>query len=225
MSPPRAVFLDFGGTLADRRPSEWSILIRTCGEHGRKLTRKEIDHGRALADRNHRSIQYLTAEGMDFFWPEWFRLILANLGVDESRAIAEETYARMGKETSVVLYDDVMDALRALGERDLCLGVVSNFNCLLEARCRKLGIAEYFDFILASDLIGSGKPQPVIFNLAVGQAGFEARECVHVGDSYGADYMGARDAGLQALLLDRTGQEVGRDCPRIADLGGISEYL
>ena len=225
MSPVRAVFLDFGGTLADRQPSEWSILVRTCAEHGRRLTRREIDHGRMLADRSHRSIQFLTAEGMDFFWPEWFRLILANLGVDDSRAIAEETYARMGKETSVVLYDDVMDALRALEERDLCLGVVSNFNCILEARCRRLGIADYFDFILASDLIGSGKPKPLIFNLAVAEAGFQAGECIHVGDSYGADYMGARDAGLQALLLNRSGQEVGQDCPTISDLGGIVEYL
>ncbi len=223
--PVRGVFLDFGGTLADRRPEVWSILIDACKEHGADLTRKEIDHGRMLADRNHRSIQFLTAEGMDFFWPEWFRLILANLGVAESRAIAEETYARMGQETSVVLYDDVTDALDALGKLDLCLGIVSNFNCLLEARCRKLGISDYFDFILASDLIGSGKPHPVIFNVAVGEAGLDAVECLHVGDSYGADYLGAKNAGLQAVLLNRTGEEVAGDCPAIADLGGIVDYL
>jgi HAD superfamily hydrolase (TIGR01549 family) len=102
--------------------------------------------------------------------------------------------------------------------------VVSNFSCLLEPILMKLRISDYFEFILASDLIRSGKPRPLIFDLAVGLSGVPRDECVHIGDSYGADYQGAIGAGLQAILLDRNGQD-GHDCPKIPDLRGVFDHL
>ena len=55
-------------------------------------------------------------------------------------------------------------------------------------------------------------------------AGVGKEACIHIGDSYGADYQGALNAGLQALLLDRTGTGEG-DCPKIGDLRGVVRFL
>ncbi len=219
-----AVFLDFGGTLAYREEGIWELFSQVCRGHGIMLTRSDIDRGRALADRTHRSVQFQTQESMEFFWAEWFRLMLENLGVDGAEGIAEEIYTVIKEKSNLYLYEEVKGVLSRLSRIDIGLGIVSNYNCLLEPNCVKLGISDYFDFILASDLIRSGKPHPLIFNLAVEEAGVEKGRCVHIGDSYGADYDGARKAGLQALLLDRPGTE-REVCPKISDLWGVLDYI
>jgi HAD superfamily hydrolase (TIGR01509 family) len=219
-----AVFLDFGQTLAYREPDIWDIFSEVCLSHGHRFTRPDIDRGRALADRTHRSIDFQTEESMDFFWTEWFRLILENLPVDDPSAIARDIRSRTREESRVHLYDEVKEVLASLDKLGLPLGIVSNYNCLLERNCRRLGITQFFDFILASDLIRSGKPKPLIFDLAVEEAGVPRERCVHVGDSLGADYEGATKAGLKAVLLDRPGT-AGDGPPTIPDLRGVLGYL
>jgi len=219
-----AVFLDFGGTLAYREPEVWDIFLDVCSLHGVSLTHTDIDRGRAMADRTHRSEQFQTRERMELFWQEWLRLILSNLGVRHASDLSREIYLRAVDESKILLYGDVKECLPEIADLDVVLGVVSNYNCMLEQSCMELGIADCFHFILASDLVRSHKPDRVIFDLAVEEAGVERERCLHVGDSLGADYAGARNAGLSAVLLDRLGQEK-TDCPVVRDLYGILDMV
>lgn len=219
-----ALFLDFGGTLAYREPEVWDILLDVCSLHGVSLHPADIDRGRAMADRTHRSEQFQTRERMESFWREWFRLILVNLGVRGASGLAEEIYRRVVDESKILLYSEVKGCLPEMADHDMVLGVVSNYNCMLEQSCSELGIADCFDFILASDLVRSHKPDRVIFDVAVKEAGVQRERCLHVGDSLGADYMGARNAGLSAILLDRLGKEKV-DCAVARDLSGILDVV
>jgi putative hydrolase of the HAD superfamily len=220
----RAVFLDYGNTLAYGEPDVWKVFQEVCSRHGVDLTRQDIDRGRAMADQTHLSVMFQTEESMEFFWVEWLRLILHHLEVENGLEMARETRSIIRRDQRTYLYDEVREVLDELTSRELCLGVVSNFNCLLEPILIELRVTDYFEFILASDLIRSGKPNRLIFDLAVEFAGVPRKECVHVGDSYGADYQGARGAGLQAILLDRSGRDPNR-CPKIRDLREIYDYL
>ncbi|CAE7222000.1 unnamed protein product, partial [Symbiodinium microadriaticum] len=47
--------------------------------------------------------------------------------------------------------------------------------------------------------------------------GLRREEILHVGSSYEEDFCGARDAGLQALLLDRGGENVVVDTEKAGD--------
>ena len=49
---------------------------------------------------------------------------------------------------------------------------------------------------------------------------------MHVGDQYHSDVLGARNAGIRPLMIDRDGlhQEIS-DCPRISSLGEVVEHL
>jgi len=202
----------------------WDLFAEVCRRHGVFLTRRDIDHGRMLADRTHRSIDFQTEERMDTFWREWFRLILQNLGVDRAGEIAGEIRSVMKRESKLHLFDEVEDVLSSISRMGLVLGVVSNYNCLLEPSLRDLGVDGYFDFILASDLIGSGKPDRLIFDMAVDESGVDREACLHVGDSPGADWEGARGAGLRALLLDRSGS-LGTTESTVRDLRAVPEYV
>ncbi len=48
---------------------------------------------------------------------------------------------------------------------------------------------------------------------------------MHVGDLYHVDVIGARAAGLRAVLLDAAGLYEGYDCPRIGSLGELADLL
>ncbi|KIM30452.1 hypothetical protein M408DRAFT_21956 [Serendipita vermifera MAFF 305830] len=69
---------------------------------------------------------------------------------------------------------------------------------------------------LISEEEGIKKPSPEIWRRALDRANLSASEVLHVGDDIEADYRGAREAGLRALLLQRPeeteqAQEVEQD--------------
>jgi putative hydrolase of the HAD superfamily len=59
--------------------------------------------------------------------------------------------------------------------------------------------------------VGVEKPDPSIFHLALEQARGPGAAAVYVGDLYSVDVLGARGAGLDAVLLDPRGYWGPRD--------------
>ena len=73
----------------------------------------------------------------------------------------------------------VLDGLQAKG---LPLGIVSNFPKTLSDLCRKEGLADYFDFIIASEEVGISKPDPRILQMALQRTQVNPEEAVYIGD-------------------------------------------
>ena len=103
------------------------------------------------------------------------------------------------------LYSEVPAVLERLASDGYRLGIISNWEPRLELLCRSHGLADYFDFVLASEAVGYAKPGPRIFRRALELAGVEPARAVHVGDSYEDDVLGANRLGIDAVLLDRGG--------------------
>ena len=72
---------------------------------------------------------------------------------------------------------------------------------------------------------GVAKPHPGIFRRALAELDVEPEATLHVGDSVRKDYEGARNAGMQSLLLDRTGHYAGRGFDSIDRLEGVLDRL
>jgi putative hydrolase of the HAD superfamily len=88
--------------------------------------------------------------------------------------------------------------LRAAGLR---LGVVSNSDGRVEQALRAAGLRQYFDVVVDSALVGVEKPDPRIFQAALTALGVAPEETLYVGDLYEIDVIGARAAGIEAVLL------------------------
>ena len=116
---------------------------------------------------------------------------------------------------------DVAPALRALRGLALRLVVVSNANGTLQTHMRRIGLAEYFDHVLDSAEEGVEKPDPRFFEIALDRSGASKASTVHVGDLYHVDVVGARNAGLRAVLLDEADLRPDADCPRVRSLGEL----
>jgi putative hydrolase of the HAD superfamily len=120
---------------------------------------------------------------------------------------------------------EVLDRLRAQGYR---LGIVSNWSWNLRNRVVQVGLDRYFEIVWGSAYAGCHKPHPAIFRQALGQMALSPDRALYVGDSYQHDVVGARNAGMDAVLVDRNGAAAvaGRpDCPAIGDLRGLFDLV
>ena len=66
----------------------------------------------------------------------------------------------------------------------------------------ELGMHGLFDSIVVSDDVGSAKPDPRIFHIALNEHGLKPSEAVYVGDM-DVDVQGALAAGLKPVLIQR----------------------
>lgn len=128
---------------------------------------------------------------------------------------------------SGTLYDDVVPTLQHLRDAGFKLVIVSNWESTLDPLTERLGIAEYFDAVVASHdvRVRSEKPDPHIFNYALTAVGASAEEVVHVGDTYEADIVGAEGVGIRPILLDRDGTQAGRWKETIRSLAELPKLL
>ena len=125
------------------------------------------------------------------------------------------------------LYDDVVPTLQRLKDDGYKLAIVSNWDTPLDPLAERLGIAHFFDIIVASHdvRVRSAKPDPHIFEYTLNAVGVSAEETVHVGDTYEADIIGAQGVGIRPILIDREGSQKGRWDETIRSLAELPELL
>ena len=79
--------------------------------------------------------------------------------------------------------------------------LVSNFYGNIEAILRYYGLAEYFDAVVESAVVGVRKPDPEIYRLGVEATGCEPHEVTVIGDSYSKDIVPATAVGCKTIWL------------------------
>ena len=129
--------------------------------------------------------------------------------------------------SAATLYDDTVPTLQHLRDAGFKLAIVSNWDTPLDPLTERLGIAHYFDIIVASHdaRVLSAKPDPHIFNYTLAAVEVSAAEAVHVGDTYEADIVGARNAGIRPILIDRDNTQAGRWDETIQSLSELPALL
>jgi putative hydrolase of the HAD superfamily len=103
-----------------------------------------------------------------------------------------------------------LGVLRALRERGLALGLVSNVALLphlMRADLEALGILGLLDATTFSSEVGTRKPDPAIFLDALGKLEAEPAAAVFVGDRVVDDVGGAQAVGMRAVLTREFRQE------------------
>jgi len=98
--------------------------------------------------------------------------------------------------------------LQAVRKRGYKVGLISNTGRSPGSALRQLldtyGILRYFHATVFSNEVMRRKPNRAIFDCAAHRLGAENEAVVHVGDNPETDFWGARNAGMQAILLDQT---------------------
>jgi HAD superfamily hydrolase (TIGR01549 family) len=220
--PIDTLFLDAGGVLVF---PNWRRISETLAARGVAVTPDALAAAEPLAKRE-LDVQNLVRHSNDAQrgW-SYFNLVLQHAGIALSEATDAALVELHAYHSSHNLWELVPEhvphALQRLRARVARLVVVSNANGRLHVVMERLGLARYFDVMLDSHLEGVEKPDPRLFQIALARCGGRAESTLHVGDFYWIDVMGARAAGLRAVLVDSAGLYPDADCPRIQSLAQL----
>jgi HAD superfamily hydrolase (TIGR01549 family) len=115
-------------------------------------------------------------------------------------------FAGQGEGAELHLVEGIADALAALSERGIRLGIICDVGFTpspaLLAHLERHGLVKYFDHWSFSDEVGVYKPDPRIFTHALDGLGRpDPARCAHVGDRKRTDVAGARTAGMRAVRI------------------------
>jgi 2-haloalkanoic acid dehalogenase type II len=143
----------------------------------------------------------------DAFWCQWDSLVLKHLKIAEHEELAKSfTHSKWMDFVDCTLYPEAKEVLLGLKRRGLKVGLISNgYEEEIEFVLEKADLEKVtFDIIVGVDTIKEVKPNPDIFKYATSKLDVKPEETIFVGDNAEADYKGAENAGIHALLIDRT---------------------
>jgi FMN phosphatase YigB (HAD superfamily) len=219
MAELQFVFFDVGNTLlfpnrarilaalpADRHPTleQWQALERR--------TKKEFDEGMVGGRVDH-----------SFWWTfHTYLLEELNLLEDGRRDVLIENTQKSAN------WDEILPGTREAIERiggNYSTAVISNADGKIEEVLRRRGIADCFKSITDSGIVGQEKPHPAVFQAALRAMQAQAAQSLYVGDVYSVDYVGARNAGMQAILFDVAGAYRDRGVERVKSLAELESWL
>jgi HAD superfamily hydrolase (TIGR01509 family) len=234
-APIRCILFDAGNTLMHL---DYPFIAHVLADYGHRIEPLAIRiaeyKAKAAIDRelvpevgDNGSEGLVQPEGAER--PSYFATVLHHLGISraEMDAILEALQAH-NQASSLwrVVEPDTRQVLDALAARGFVLAVISNADGRVEADLGRHGLRPCFATVIDSHLVGVEKPNPAIFQLALERLGITSDAAVYVGDVFGIDVMGARRAGLRAVLMDPLARYPGRiDCPRVRRLSELLQLF
>jgi len=210
MSPAlRGVIFDLGSTLLRHRNDDHATPTRMRADLAGFLAAEGLP-----LDRDE-FIALFAAKMDEFFiqrlndWVEVtsayvLRETLAELGqpplTDEMTGRALAAYFAYS-ETLWEPMPAVYETLDAVAERGYRMGIISNASddANVQRMIDNAGLRRWFDPILVSAVVGVRKPNPRIFEMALEAWSMTPAEAVMVGDTLGADVLGAQMAGMRSV--------------------------
>jgi len=200
VTPIQGVLFDWGDTLF-APPDAAKVIAEAATARGvaisperagriwdelwaRGKTPEELAKGRDLSAEAHRTV-----------WTSLFRTAEVHIP-----GIGGELYDRVMDPVAWTPYPDTAPTLRALKERGLKIGIVSNVPRDLSDIFARHGLAPWVDAFVHSFQVGAEKPDPRIFLAACERLRTEPTSTLMVGDHAVADG-GSVAAGLRFHLL------------------------
>jgi HAD superfamily hydrolase (TIGR01549 family) len=218
MAERRVIFFDVGNTLlfpnrakmlapvsSDRHPTleQWQALERRTKQNfDQGMQSGRVDHG---------------------FWWTFHTYLLEDLGEDMGIRSALVENTRNSANWDQILRG-TRDALVRIGQ-NFRIAVISNADGAIGRVLSRCGIADCFESVTDSGIVGAEKPHPKIFEAALEAMRVRPDESLYVGDVYSVDYVGARNAGMQAVLFDVAGAYRDRKLPRVESMEQLETLL
>jgi putative hydrolase of the HAD superfamily len=206
----KAVFFDVGGTLINPYPSVGDIYVKHARNFGFKGDVKDIDQQFGIEWKNTGGLESLGNQSGEAVEKKFWHDIVFDVfkpfgGVEDFETYFETIYEAFKSADNWKVFDDVLESgvLQKLKDRGITLGVLSNWDSRLTPILENVGLAQYFDFILASASVGSAKPDSKIFQEGLRLSGVQPNQVCHIGDEVKTDVTGARSLGIHPVLIDR----------------------
>ena len=196
----QAILFDLDGTLIDNYASFWQAFDGFAAEFP-NVFRTEDEVQRAtwidVYYRSNRKSAYQAfckrygwqdAPEFDEVWKLWF-----------------SHYVRHAKP-----FPWTVDLLTHLQEKQIAIGILTNGSSEYQwEKLRSSSLNRYFEHVLVSEEIGIAKPSPEPYRLIAELLDVSVGDCLFVGDTPHTDILGAKNAGMDSLLVSGKSDPIG----------------
>jgi FMN phosphatase YigB (HAD superfamily) len=194
--PPSFVFFDLGQTLID----EWDYIayfdrkfLEMLNGFGARIDQRNYHAIRdsIIRDRKigHGSVKELVIEVCRLLSPSGYEKVIAN---------RLEPHIKQGRRDLFRFFDDAEPTLKALSK--YCeMGIIANQSEDVAELIQKGGFGKFFKVQTISSSVGLKKPDSKIFELALREAGHNAKDCIMVGDRLDTDICPANTMGMTTI--------------------------
>ena len=115
----------------------------------------------------------------------------------------QELYVYFATDKPWFIYPEVINVLENWQQKQIPLGIISNFDTRIYKLLKLLNLENYFRSITISSEVGAAKPEQKIFTTALAKHSCQPEQAWYIGDSFIEDYQGAKQIGMQAFWLTR----------------------
>jgi putative hydrolase of the HAD superfamily len=218
-----AITLDAAGTLIEVAEPVGVTYAGIARRHGIALTPEAAADGFRAAFASAPPLVSTDAYARDW-WREVVRASFGPLARDANfERCFSELFAYYGSAEAWRVFPEVSETLTRLRAAGHGLAVVSNFDARLPGILDGLGIRALVNAVVFSTGVRAAKPAPAIFRHAAATLDATPAATIHCGNDPAVDVLGARAAGLRAVLIDRagTGATVPPEVPTIVTLSEL----
>jgi putative hydrolase of the HAD superfamily len=214
LSLPTVICLDAFGTLFGVRGSVGHIYSEIASKYGVNCAPDLLNQYFYTAFKNSTPCIFPGVPTSDIptreyqWWREINRQTFTAVGAweqfDDFDLFFQDLYRYFTTPAAWEIYSDVIPALTEWQRSGVQLAVLSNFDSRLHTVLKVLELDRYFSTVTISTEVSAAKPQAEIFTAALNKYQCQPQFAWHIGDSLEDDYLGAGNAGLTAIWLNRS---------------------
>ena len=152
-----------------------------------------------------------------------FALVLKEFGIERkqlSKTLEYEYIAICSRGT--YLMPNAIETLLSLREHFELHVITNGFLESQQSKMKASGLNEFFEIVIIADEYKVYKPDPLLFEHALGKAGAEKSESIYIGDNPKVDVLGAHNAGWHSVFYNPEEREGnGKETYEIKDLSEL----
>jgi len=222
----KVIYFDLDGTLVDYESDARHAYRKAC-EHAFESYPNAADLLTDEVFKFARDATYIQFGDIGIPVKDWYRECMRAV-LESVEIFDRELAGRMGelyalfRNTTIEVFDDALEVVPKLAKA-YRLGLLTNGSTKL----RQLPIEDFFVHSVYARDVGHEKPSPEIFHAAAKMAGCSKGEMILVGDGQHTDILGAKNAGVEMVWINRERVNLLSGIPRpdyeIHDLREIFE--
>ena len=211
---------DCAGTLLRLDPPQEVIFADAAAELGVNLALEDVAQAYELVNfaLKMKSSELTSVKAKSEFYRLFNAGLCAALGIQRS---FEHLHPHLTKcfaaRRQWVAFEDAAETLHAIGKR-VPVHALANWDKGLDDVLTKAGLRDLLKDAVASEILGAEKPARACFDAFLARNALHPARVVYVGNEYVADVVGAREAGLIPVLVDRDDRLPAADCLRVRSL-------
>lgn len=124
------------------------------------------------------------------------------------------------------LFDDVYNVIEKLYNKGYKLGVISNGDLNQQTdKLKRTGIYKFFEIVTTSSEYDYSKPNPKLYEAIIQRFNIDKSKMIMIGDQVEKDVIPCLSIGIDAIWLNRKGEENKENVTEIKSLEDIFEIL